>query len=84
MRGTLLVGSIGLTLHLVLPQIPGIERSLRLVADTSHLLAGVALLAEFASELRQERYSDQEMRSPGDKPQGSLKTRYLREHEVQG
>ena len=51
MRGTLLVGSIGLTLHLVLPQLLGLERSLRLVAGTSHLLVGVALLAEFASEL---------------------------------
>jgi glycosyltransferase 2 family protein len=47
----LLVGSIGLALHLVLPQIPGIERSLWLVADTSHLLVGVAFLAELASEL---------------------------------
>ncbi len=51
MRGTLLVGSIGLALHLLLPQIPGIERSLRLVAGTSHLLVGVAFLAELASEL---------------------------------
>jgi glycosyltransferase 2 family protein len=50
-RGTLLVGSIGLALHLVLPQIPGIERSLRLIAGTSHLLVGSAFLAEFASEL---------------------------------
>jgi glycosyltransferase 2 family protein len=50
-RGTLLVGSIGLALHLVFPQIPGIERSLRLVAGTSHLLVGVALLAEVTSEL---------------------------------
>jgi uncharacterized protein (TIRG00374 family) len=47
----LLVGSIGLALHLVLPQIPGIERSLRLVTGTSHLLVGVAFLAELASEL---------------------------------
>ncbi len=50
-RGVLLVGSIGLTLHLVLPQIPGIERSLRLVAGTSHPLVGVAFLAELMSEL---------------------------------
>ena len=50
-RGALLVGSIGLALHLLLPQIPGIERSLRLVAGTSHLLVGAAFLAEFASEL---------------------------------
>jgi len=50
-RGTLLVGSIGLALHLVLPQIPGIERSLRLVAGTSHALVGAAFLAELVSEL---------------------------------
>ncbi len=50
LRGGLLVGSIGLALHLVLPQIPGIERSLRLVAETSHLLVGAAFLAELASE----------------------------------
>jgi uncharacterized protein (TIRG00374 family) len=50
-RGALLVGSIGLALHLVLPQIPGIERSLRLVIGTSHLLVVAAFLAELASEL---------------------------------
>jgi uncharacterized protein (TIRG00374 family) len=50
-RGVLLVGSIGLTLHLVLPQIPGLERSLRLVASTSHALVGAAFLAELLSEL---------------------------------
>jgi glycosyltransferase 2 family protein len=50
-HGLLLVGSIGLALHLVLPQIPGLERSLRLVAGTSHILVGVAFLAELASEL---------------------------------
>jgi uncharacterized protein (TIRG00374 family) len=49
-RGGLLVGSIGLALHLVLPQIPGIERSLRLVADTAHPLVAAAFLAELASE----------------------------------
>jgi uncharacterized protein (TIRG00374 family) len=47
----LLVGSIGLALHLVLPQIPGIERSLRLVIDTNHPLVGAAFLAELASEV---------------------------------
>ena len=50
-RGALLVGSIGLALHLVLPQIPGIEQSLRLVIGTSHLLVMVAFLAELASEM---------------------------------
>jgi uncharacterized protein (TIRG00374 family) len=51
LRGVLLVASIGLALHLVLPQIPGLERSLRLIVDTSHLLVGVAFLAEVLSEL---------------------------------
>jgi glycosyltransferase 2 family protein len=50
-RGVLLVGSIGLALHLVLPQIPGLERSLRLITGTSHPLVGAAFLAELASEL---------------------------------
>ena len=50
-RTALLVGSIGLALHLLLPQIPGIERSLKLIAQTSHALVGVAFLAEIASEL---------------------------------
>ena len=34
-RGVLLVGSIGLALHLVFPQIPGLEGSLQLVAGSS-------------------------------------------------
>src|SRR5215212_1836273 len=46
-----MVGSIGLALHLVLPQVPGVERSLRLVAGISHLLVGAAFVAELASEL---------------------------------
>ena len=50
-RGGLVVGSIGLVLHLVLLQTPGIERSLRLVAETAHLMVGAAFLAEFASEV---------------------------------
>jgi uncharacterized protein (TIRG00374 family) len=50
-RGGLLVGSIGLALHLVLPQIPGIERSLRLVIETNHPLVAAAFLAELASEV---------------------------------
>jgi uncharacterized protein (TIRG00374 family) len=51
LRGALLVASIGLALHLVFPQIPGLERSLRLIASTSHLLVGAAFVAELASEL---------------------------------
>jgi uncharacterized membrane protein YbhN (UPF0104 family) len=50
-RGVLLVGSVGLALHLVLPQIPGLERSLWLVAGTSHPLVVAAFLAELLSEL---------------------------------
>jgi uncharacterized protein (TIRG00374 family) len=34
-----------------MPQIPGIERSLKLIAQTSHVLVGGALLAELVSEL---------------------------------
>jgi uncharacterized protein (TIRG00374 family) len=51
LRGALLVGSLGLAVHLVLLQIPGIERSLRLLADASYALVGAAFLAESASEL---------------------------------
>jgi glycosyltransferase 2 family protein len=51
LRGVLLVASIGLALHLVLPEIPGIERSLRLIVGTSHLLVGAAFVAEVLSEL---------------------------------
>ena len=50
-RGVLLVASVGLALHLVLPQIPGLEKSLRLIAGTSHPLVGAAFLAEVLSEL---------------------------------
>lgn len=39
-RGVLFVGSVGLALHLVLPQLPGLENSLRLLASTSHPLVG--------------------------------------------
>jgi glycosyltransferase 2 family protein len=51
LRGVLLVASIGLALHLFLPQIPGLERSLRLIVSTSHLLIGAAFVAEVLSEL---------------------------------
>jgi len=57
-----LVGSVGLALHLVLPQIPGLEKSLRLVAGTSHPLVGAAFLAELLSELC---YADLLKRSVG-------------------
>jgi glycosyltransferase 2 family protein len=51
LRGGLLVGSLGLAVHLILLQIPGIERSLRLLADASYVLVGAAFLAELVSEL---------------------------------
>jgi glycosyltransferase 2 family protein len=51
LRGAFLVVSIGLALHLVFPQIPGLERSLRLIASSSHLLVAAAFGAELASEL---------------------------------
>lgn len=51
LRGALLVASIGLALHLILPQIPGLERSARRLAGTSHLLVASALVAEVLSEL---------------------------------
>lgn len=50
-RGLLYVASIGLALHLILPQIPGIEKSARLVAEASPALVGAAFLAEAASEV---------------------------------
>ncbi len=46
LRGGLLVASVGLALHLILPQIPGLERSARLLAGTSHVLVAAALVAE--------------------------------------
>jgi len=50
LHGVLLVASVGLVL-LVLPEIPGLERSLRLIVGTSHLLVGAAFVAEVLSEL---------------------------------
>jgi len=51
LHGILLVVSIGLAVHLILPQIPGLERSLRLIVGTSHLLIVAAFVAELLSEL---------------------------------
>lgn len=50
-RGVLYVASIGLALHLFLPQIPGLERSADLLANTAPLLVFAAFLAELLSEL---------------------------------
>ena len=55
LRSVLYLASIGLALHLILPQLPGIERSLVLVADSSRSLILAALLAILASQrLHQE------------------------------
>lgn len=51
LRGVLFVASVGLALHLILPQIPGIERSARLLTDASHVLVAAALAAEILSEM---------------------------------
>ncbi len=51
LRVVLLVTSIGLALHLVFPQIPGLEKSLQLIGGHSHLLFGAAFVAEVLSEL---------------------------------
>jgi len=51
LRSVLYIASLGLALHLILPQLPGIERSLLLVAESSRLLLAAALLAIFASQM---------------------------------
>jgi glycosyltransferase 2 family protein len=50
MRNLLYLGSVGLAVHLILPQIPGLEHSARLVAGASPLLVCAAFLAEVSSE----------------------------------
>ncbi len=51
LRTVLYVASVGLALHLVLPQIPGIERSLVLVSRSSTPLLVAAFLAFFGSQV---------------------------------
>lgn len=50
-RNVFLLVSIGLAIHLILPQIPGIEKSLKLAVGTSHALVFAAFTAELLSEL---------------------------------
>ena len=50
MRTVLYVGSVGLALHLILPQLPGIERSLVLVSESSRLLIAAAFLCFLGSQ----------------------------------
>ena len=51
MRSVLYLASVGLALHLILPQIPGIERSLVLISESSVPLIAAAFLAIFASQM---------------------------------
>ncbi|HEX2739232.1 MAG TPA: flippase-like domain-containing protein [Rubrobacter sp.] len=46
----LFLASVGLAVHLILPQIPGLERSARLVAEAAPALIFAAFVAEFMSE----------------------------------
>jgi uncharacterized protein (TIRG00374 family) len=50
LRNVLYLVSVGLAVHLLLPQIPGLERSARLVAGAAPVLVCAAFLAEVASE----------------------------------
>ena len=50
MRNVLYLASVGFAVHLLLPQIPGLERSAELVARAAPLLVGAAFVAEFMSE----------------------------------
>ncbi len=51
LRNVLYLLSIGLAVHLILPQIAGLERSARLIATAAPALVAAAFLAEIASEL---------------------------------
>jgi glycosyltransferase 2 family protein len=50
-RNVVYLASLGLAVHLILPQIPGLEHSARLVATASPLVVGAAFLAELLSEM---------------------------------
>ena len=62
LRSVLYLASIGLALHLILPQIPGIERSLVLIANASRPLI---LVAHLARKKGQECYAELLERSAG-------------------
>ena len=51
LRGVVYLASLGLAVHWILPQISGLERSARLVAEASPLLVGAAFVAELLSEM---------------------------------
>jgi len=50
LRNVLYLASVGLAVHLILPQIPGLKRSAELVVGAVPLLVCAAFLAEVASE----------------------------------
>jgi glycosyltransferase 2 family protein len=50
-RNVVYLASLGLAVHLILSQIPGLEHSARLVATASPLVVGAAFLAELLSEM---------------------------------
>ncbi|AHY47363.1 TIGR00374: TIGR00374 family protein [Rubrobacter radiotolerans] len=50
-RNVLFLFSVGLAVHLVLPQIPGLAHSARLISTSSHLLVSIAFLCEVLSYL---------------------------------
>jgi hypothetical protein len=51
LKSVLYLASVGLALHLILPQLPGIERSLVLISDSSVPLITAAFLAILASQM---------------------------------
>lgn len=51
LRSVLYLASLGLALHLILPQLPGIGYSLVLISESSRLLLAAALLAILASQM---------------------------------
>ena len=51
LRNVVYLTPLGLAVHLILPQIPGLEHSTRLVATASPLVVGAAFLAELLSEM---------------------------------
>lgn len=51
LRNVVYLASLGLAVHLILPQLPGLEHSAGLVAEASPLLVGAAFVAELLSEM---------------------------------
>lgn len=51
LRNLIFLASVGLAVHLILPQIPGLAHSARLISTSSHLLVALAFLCEVLSYL---------------------------------